>query len=156
MLKRKWLVSALVTLVLSGCAATYESAEKAYQDGEYVEARESWQGLALEGDSRSMYRLYTSTNHPSQEDIGWLKKAADAGLADAQYDFGIYLLKQEKFKDAQDYLAKASDNKQERATKFLEQNKELFPLWLKAENDDAEAIKKLGELIGQAKSMTNP
>ncbi|NAX36376.1 hypothetical protein CAG54_02410, partial [Vibrio sp. V27_P1S3P104] len=85
MLKRKWLASALVTLMLSGCAATYESAEKAYQDGEYAQARESWQKLALDGDSRSMYRLYTSTNRPSQEDIDWLEKAAHADLADAQY-----------------------------------------------------------------------
>ncbi|NAW69113.1 hypothetical protein CAG57_14470 [Vibrio sp. V30_P3S12P165] len=151
MLKRKWLASALVTLMLSGCAATYESAEKAYQDGEYAQARESWQKLALDGDSRSMYRLYTSTNRPSQEDIDWLEKAAHADLADAQYDFAMYLLEQEKFKEAQEYLTKASENKQDRASKVLEQNKELFPLWLKAENNDAGAIKKLGEYYWSSK-----
>ncbi|MEZ8270358.1 hypothetical protein AB6C54_03875 [Vibrio splendidus] len=90
MLKRKWLASVIVTLMLSGCAATYESAEEAYQDGDYAKARESWQKLALEGDNRSMYRLYTSTNRPSDKDIDWLKKAADSGLVDAQYDYGMY------------------------------------------------------------------
>ena len=40
MLKRKWLASVIVTLILSGCAATYESAEEAYQDGDYAKARQ--------------------------------------------------------------------------------------------------------------------
>ncbi|BBL88488.1 hypothetical protein VroAM7_11410 [Vibrio rotiferianus] len=146
MLKRKWLASSIVALMLSGCAATYESAEKAYQDGDYAEARESWQKLALEGDNRSMYRLYTSTNRPSDEDISWLKKAADSGLVDAQYDYGMHALEHEKYKEAQAYLIKASENKSEKASKELADNKDLFPLWLKAEKSDAYAIKKLGEL----------
>ncbi|ENF8750568.1 SEL1-like repeat protein [Vibrio fluvialis] len=151
MLERKWLASALVALMLSGCAATYESAEKAYQDGEYTEARESWQKLALEGDNRSMYRLYTSTNRPSDEDISWLKKAADSGLVDAQYDYGMYALEQEKFKEAQAYLTQASENKLEKASKELANNKDLFPLWLKAEESDVYAIKKLAELYWEKK-----
>ncbi|RZP80034.1 hypothetical protein D8T51_04105 [Vibrio vulnificus] len=145
MLKRKWLASAIVTLMLSGCATTYESAEEAYQDGDYAKARESWQKLALEGDNRSMYRLYTSTNRPSDEDIAWLKKAADSGLVGAQYDYGMYALEHEKYKEAQTYLTKASELKSDRASRVLEQNKKLFPLWLKAEKDDAKSIKKLGE-----------
>ncbi|MBE3663864.1 hypothetical protein BOO35_01665 [Vibrio navarrensis] len=151
MLKRKWLASALVTLMLSGCAATYESAEKAYQDGEYAEARESWQKLALEGDSRSMYRLYTSTNRPSDEDIGWLKKAADSGLVNAQFDYGMHALEQEQFKEAQAYLIQASENKSDKASKELANNKDLFPLWLKAEGSDADSIRKLGELYWDKK-----
>ncbi|MCC4237582.1 sel1 repeat family protein [Vibrio anguillarum] len=151
MLKRKWLASTIVTLMLSGCAATYESAEEAYQDGDYAKARESWQKLALEGDNRSMYRLYTSTNHPSNEDIGWLKKAADSGLVNAQFDYGMHALKQEKFKEAQAYLIKASENKSEKASKELADNKDLFPLWLKAEESDAYSIKKLGKLYWEKK-----
>ncbi|MEZ9320264.1 tetratricopeptide repeat protein [Vibrio sp. 10N.261.51.A3] len=146
MLKRKQLAIALVALILSGCAATYESAEKAFQDGEHVEARESWQKLALEGDSRSMHRLYTSTNRPSKEDIDWLKKAADSNLIDAQYDYGMYALEQEKYQDAHTYLTKASESKLDRASRVLEKNKKLFPLWLKAEKSDADSIKKLGKL----------
>lgn len=146
MLKRKWLASTIASLMLSGCAATYESAEETYQDGDYAKARDSWQELALEGDNRSMYRLYTSTNRPSDEDIGWLKEAADSGLVDAQYDYGMYALEQEKFKAAQAYLIKASENKSEKASKKLANNKDLFPLWLKAEESDAYAIKKIGEL----------
>lgn len=151
MLKRKWLASAIVTLMLSGCAATYESAEEAYQDGDYAKARESWQKLALEGDNRSMYRLYTSTNRPSDEDIGWLKKAADSGLGNAQFDYGMHALEQEKFKEAQAYLIQASENKSEKASKELANNKDFFPLWLKAEESDAYSIKKLGELYWEKK-----
>jgi len=151
MLKRAWLVNAIVTLMLSGCAATYESAEETYQDGDYAKARESWQKLALEGDNRSMYRLYTSTNRPSDEDIGWLKKAADSGLVNAQFDYGMHALEREKFKEAQAYLIQASKNKSEKASKELADNKDLFPLWLKAEESDVYSIKKLGELYWEQK-----
>lgn len=151
MFKRKWLASAVVTVMLSGCAATYESAEEAYQDGDYAEARESWQQLALEGDSRSMYRLYTSTNRPSEDDIDWLKQAADSGLAAAQYDYGMYALKQDKYKDAHTYLTKAAENDLTRASQVLENNKKLFPLWIKAEAGDAQAFKKLGEYYWEKK-----
>lgn len=143
---RSWLSSTLVALVLSGCAATYESAEKSYQDGDFTEAREAWQELALEGDNRSMYRLYTSTNRPSDGDIKWLKKAADSGLVAAQYDYGMYLLEEEKYKDAQTYLTLASENSSDKAKRVLEKNKQLFPLWVKAETGHTDSIKKLGDL----------
>lgn len=144
MLKRKWLASTLVSLVLFGCATTYESAERTYQDGDYAKAREFWQKLALEGDSRSMYRLYTSTYHPLNEDIEWLKKAADSGLIAAQYDYGMYLLQEEKYKDAKAYLTLASDGSSEKAEKVLNDNVELFPLWIKAEEGDIDSTEKLG------------
>ncbi len=124
---------------------TYESAEEAYQDGGYSEARETWRELALEGDNRSMYRLYTSTNRPSEEDIAWLKKAADSGLVSAQFDYGMHALKQEKFKEAKAYLIKASENNSEKASKELNNSKDLFPLWIQAEEGNTYAIKRLGE-----------
>jgi len=99
-----------IGILLTGCAATYESADKSYQKGEVNEAREDWQSLAKEGDVRSMYRLYTSARRTSDSDIEWLQKAADSNFTEAQYDYGMWLHGKEKYQASKDYLEKASAN----------------------------------------------
>ena len=155
MFKRSWLSVAIAALAISGCSATYESAEESYQEGNVAEAREAWQELATNGDARSMYRLYTSTNRPSEDDIAWLKQAADAGLTQAQYDYGMVLFKKEQFKDAHSYLTSASDGDLVAAKQFLKANEKLFPLWIKSESGDAAATKKVAEHYWNKKQYKN-
>lgn len=155
MFKRSWLSVAIAALVVSGCSATYESAEESYQEGNVAEAREAWQELATNGDARSMYRLYTSTNRPSEDDLSWLKQAADAGLTQAQYDYGMVLFKKEQFKDAHSYLTSASDGDLVAAKQFLKENEKLFPLWIKSESGDAAATKKVAEYYWNKKEYKN-
>ncbi|KOO04825.1 tetratricopeptide repeat protein [Vibrio nereis] len=155
MFKRSWLSVAIAALAVSGCSATYESAEESYQEGNVAEAREAWQELATNGDARSMHRLYTSTNRPSEDDLSWLKQAADAGLTQAQYDYGMVLFKKEQFKDAHSYLTSASDGDLVAAKQFLQENEKLFPLWIKSESGDAAATKKVAEHYWNKKEYKN-
>ncbi|GAB2999828.1 tetratricopeptide repeat protein [Psychrosphaera aestuarii] len=140
-----------IGILLSGCAATYESAEKSYQKGEINEARKDWESLAKEGDVRSMYRLYTSARRTSGSDIEWLQKAADSNLAEAQYDYGMWLHGKEKYQASKDYLEKASENSSQKAKSFLSNNEKTFPLWLKVEKGDENAPAKLGQYYWEKK-----
>jgi len=135
-----------IGILLTGCAATYESAEKSYKKGEVNEAREDWQSLAKEGDVRSMYRLYTSARRTSDSDIEWLQKAADSNLTEAQYDYGMWLHGKEKYQASKSYLEKASENSSQKAKSFLAKNEKTFPLWLKVEKGNEYAVKQLGDL----------
>lgn len=140
-----------IGILLSGCAATYESAEKSYQKGEISDARKDWESLAKEGDVRSMYRLYTSARRTSDSDIEWLQKAADSNLTEAQYDYGMWLHGKEKYQASKDYLEKASANSSQKAKSFLSNNEKTFPLWLKFEKGNEYAIKQLGDLYWKNK-----
>lgn len=140
-----------IGVLLSGCAATYESAEKSYQKGEINEARKGWESLAKEGDVRSMYRLYTSARRISDSDVEWLQKAADSNLTEAQYDYGMWLHGKEKYQASKDYLEKASANSSQKAKSFLSNNEKTFPLWLKVEKGDENSPAKLGEYYWEKK-----
>ncbi|AJR09145.1 hypothetical protein H744_2c2489 [Photobacterium gaetbulicola Gung47] len=98
-----------------------------------------------------MYRLYTSTNRPSSEDINWLKKAADSELIDAQYDYALWAISKEKYKEGQDYLLLASSNGSYKAKSYLKKNEKLIPLWVKAEKGNTYAILQIGEHYWQQK-----
>tara|TARA_B100000700_G_scaffold331794_1_gene468848 strand:- start:13016 stop:14605 length:1590 start_codon:yes stop_codon:yes gene_type:complete len=140
-----------IGILLTGCAATYGSAEQSYQKGEINEARKDWESLAKEGDVRSMYRLYTSARRTSDSDIEWLQKAADSNLTEAQYDYGMWLHGKEKYQASKDYLEKASANSSQKAKSFLSNNEKTFPLWLKVESGNEYAIKQLGDLYWKNK-----
>lgn len=142
-------------IFLTGCAATYDSAEQLYQKGEINEARKDWESLAKKGDVRSMYRLYTSARQSSDSDIEWLKNAADLNLSEAQYDYGMWLYSKEKYEESQSYLSKASDNSSEKAKSILTSNLKTFPLLINAEKGDEKAPAKLGEYYWEKKEYLN-
>lgn len=130
---KKSIISSLLLSGLVGCAATYESAEESYRNGEVSDAREAWTELAENGDGRSMYRLYSISAFSSEKNIEWLKKAADAEVSDAQYDYGLYLIKNKSYKDGQNYLRAAAKNSHSKAQAYLEENKALLGLLVTAE-----------------------
>lgn len=138
-------------ILLSGCAATYESAENSYQQGDISEARTDWESLAKEGDVKSMYRLYTSARLASPSDIKWLQKAADSNLTEAQYDYGMWLHGEENYQASKDYLEKASANSSQKAKSFLSKNEKIFPLWLRVEKGNPYFNKMLGDLYWEKK-----
>jgi TPR repeat protein len=155
MSKRSWILGAVISFALAGCAATYESAEESYQAGDIDAARSAWTELANQGDVASMYRLYTSTNQPTASDVEWLIAAADAGNADAQFDYSMYLLKGELYTDAYDYVRDAEANGSEQARQFLAENDKLFQLWMKAEDGSVSNVTNLAEVYWNNKDYPN-
>jgi TPR repeat protein len=152
---RSWILSAVITYALAGCAATYESAEESFQTGDIEAARAAWTELANDGDVPSMYRLYTSANRPTLDDVQWLAIAADSGNADAQYDYSMFLLDKERYTDAYDYVRDAEANGSRPAKEFLAENDAIFQLWMKAEDGNVFDVTNLGEHYWGQKDYVN-
>lgn len=151
MISRIAFVFVLISL-LSACAANYESALKNYNKGEVKKAREEWVQLAVQGDVRSMYQLFDIETYPSKSDIEWLKKAAELKYMDAQFAYGNWLVKQERFKEGIDYIELAKEAKYAKAAEFITNNQNVINLWLKAENNDSVAMFQLAENYEKAKN----
>lgn len=147
----KVLLSGVLFLTLTACSITYEEAEKSYSNGRIADAKEAWIDLANKGDARAMYRLFQLSKNPTPEEFNWLRSAANAGIPGAQYDYGMRLIGLEKYKEANEYLQNAAGGGYEKATVFLQKNKKLIPMWLKAETGESAAIKELADYYWQEK-----
>ena len=75
--------------LLVGCVATYESAQKQYDQGDIEKASATWLKLAYSGDAPSMYQLYSI--NPIKENLIWLQRSASQGDIKAQKTYGEYL-----------------------------------------------------------------
>ncbi|CAK2702403.1 conserved exported hypothetical protein [Vibrio crassostreae] len=143
--KRQWLVSTLITYMLLGCAATYESAQEKYMQGDIAEAREEWRELAEQGDKRAMYRLYDTARNKSSVDFQWLKKAAQLEHPQAKYELGINQIKDENYTVGIQNLKEAAELGEENASDWLSKHTTEVKWWPKAEQGNTYAMVKLGE-----------
>ncbi|MCG7588671.1 tetratricopeptide repeat protein, partial [Photobacterium sp. OFAV2-7] len=131
--------------LLIGCAVSYEAAQEKYQNGEVTEAREAWASLAQEGDTRAMYKLYTtgSVNHSS--DVDALKQAADLGYSPALYDYGLVLISREQYTSGLAQIDKAATQSFEPAIAWQKSHPEEIKYWPKAESGNRYSMVTLGE-----------
>lgn len=145
----RFLVWLGIGVLLTGCAATYETAQESYQKGDIQEARADWESLAKKGDIRSMHRLYTSAKEPDSQDVQWLRKAADTGHSQAQYDYGVWLYNNERYKESKSYIESAAQDKLEKAVIFLAENKDTLPRLLRYELGGTAEAKTLADYYWQ-------
>ncbi|OAN13769.1 hypothetical protein A3K86_14505 [Photobacterium jeanii] len=134
--------------LLTGCASTYEDGLEAYQEGDRAKAQEIWLGLAQEGNIDAMYGVYEvasyNYNQVSDENLTWLQKAADGGLAKAQYQYGREMFKRGSYKAAFTYMDKAAKQLYPQATQFLDKYKRVRTTMLEAELEQPVSMYNLG------------
>lgn len=148
-ISKRLLLATLCSLsLLTGCASTYEDGLSALQEGEPAKAQEIWLALAEEGNVDAMYGIYdlasSRYNRVSESDIEWLKKAADAGMAKAQYQYGLITFNDQHFAKGHQYIKQAAAQGQPEAAKFIERYKPTIKTFLLAEKGNRIAEYNLG------------
>jgi len=137
----------LSSAITTGCfGGTYEEAEALMNEGNYQDAKNILVKLAdNENNDKAMYALYTiSQKHPEiiseGDSYGWLQRAADAGRPDAQYEYGEFLIKHEKFLEGYDYVEKAATWHEDRAVAFLKKYGDIKKAQIGAEKGDFQSM----------------
>lgn len=126
-LQRSVAAAGLMLMALAGGvqAATIDEALGLYKDKHYAEALGVAKGLAANGDVKAMVLLGTmyengqGTEESAESAREWFGKAAEAGDADAQYEYAMLLLDENAGDvdpaSAASWLAKAAGNGNDKA-----------------------------------------
>lgn len=92
----KIIASLLLAICLFACErADFESAHRAYQDGDYATAKKQLKILAQEGDKKAqnnlgyMYLNGVGVDKNHEKALLWYRKAAKQGVAEAQHSLGF-------------------------------------------------------------------
>ena len=133
-----------LSALLFGCAATYESAEESYQDGDVQDAKAQWTELATQGDARSMYRLYDIAYLKTSSDWNWLEKSAQLNYPQAKFEWGLHQIANEEYMAGIETIQQAKDLGVNNADKWLESHQSQIKWWPQAEQGDTGAMVDLG------------
>lgn len=112
--RKRNLLFLIVLLPVLVKAGDYDDGLLAYSQGNFKSAQASFIKAAEQGESGAYHmlsRIYSesSTGLKSQSSsLSWLKKAADAGIAQAQFQLAGDLLSKKQFNQAYDWYLKAS------------------------------------------------
>jgi uncharacterized protein len=97
-LKMRSLLTLLVWIVLAlpvSAQADFSAGLRAYKDGAYTSAFQSWKSLAENGNAKAqnnlgiLYRKGLGVEKDSAEAFKWYKKAANQNFAKAQFNLGL-------------------------------------------------------------------